>query len=72
MAWMWENVKKEQERCWGWVAVLLGLLGTAGPEAGGPSRPHPSGPLALPHHRGPWAKQTGFDYGSVAFTLPLL
>ena len=23
MAWMWENVKKEQERCWGWVEMLM-------------------------------------------------
>lgn len=25
MAWMWENVKKEQERCSGWVELLMWL-----------------------------------------------
>lgn len=23
MAWMWENVRKEQERCSGWVELLM-------------------------------------------------
>lgn len=56
MAWMWENVKKEQERCSGWVVT------PAWPLLARPT----SGPLVSPSRPGKWttAPLPGFDGGS--------
>lgn len=71
MAWMWENVKKEQERCSGWVEMLMGQREDHSAQRweGFFSQP-PQTPLCslLGHgtaalHRGLRADQSGLDGG---------